>query len=270
MLKWLPNYLAALGPSGFGTFLKVARLNAAGGSEPRLLATSLPGRPVWLRPALHDAAIFQQVWVKGDYNISRSHQFKRLSAVYEARVAAGERPLIVDCGAHIGLSVLWWHRLFPKARIFAVEPSADNFAVLERNTAGIAELTLFNGAVWAEPGRVSLGNRAAGMAGLQVSPMPDGEVEAITLPGIMARMGADDALVVKLDIEGAEAALFDGDASWLDRVGMLAVEPHDWMLPWSASSAAMLRETGKRGFDCLVRHDNFFFFSPTIAPGVGP
>lgn len=42
-------------------------------------------------------------------------------------------PVIVDAGAHIGMTVLYFKMLFPNARIIAFEPIAANFELLNRN-----------------------------------------------------------------------------------------------------------------------------------------
>lgn len=44
-----------------------------------------------------------------------------------------EEPVIVDSGAHIGMGVLYFKMLFPRARISAFEPVPDNFAILKKN-----------------------------------------------------------------------------------------------------------------------------------------
>ena len=42
-------------------------------------------------------------------------------------------PLIIDAGAHIGMSVVYFKMLFPKARIIAFEPVPANFELLKKN-----------------------------------------------------------------------------------------------------------------------------------------
>src|SRR5688500_10055596 len=37
-------------------------------------------------------------------------------------------PVIIDCGSNIGLSVLYFHKSYPGARILAFEPDAGNFS----------------------------------------------------------------------------------------------------------------------------------------------
>ncbi len=44
-----------------------------------------------------------------------------------------EEPIIVDSGAHIGMSVIYFKMLFPKARIIAFEPVPANFELLKKN-----------------------------------------------------------------------------------------------------------------------------------------
>ncbi len=43
-----------------------------------------------------------------------------------------DAPLILDCGANIGLSALYFQRLYPKARIMAFEPDTHNFELLTK------------------------------------------------------------------------------------------------------------------------------------------
>jgi len=42
-------------------------------------------------------------------------------------------PVIIDAGAHIGLSTLYFKQLYPQAKIIALEPITENFALLEKN-----------------------------------------------------------------------------------------------------------------------------------------
>ena len=65
-------------------------------------------------------------------------------------------PTILDCGSHIGLSVAWFKRRFPKAQIIAFEPDPDSFRLLQTNVAvnGFQNVELLNVAVY--PGGTQL------------------------------------------------------------------------------------------------------------------
>jgi len=44
-----------------------------------------------------------------------------------------QKPYIIDGGANVGLSVLYFKELYPRSQIVAFEPDDDIFSVLERN-----------------------------------------------------------------------------------------------------------------------------------------
>ena len=47
--------------------------------------------------------------------------------------SSNDRPLIFDCGSNIGMSVLFFKKLYPNARIVAFEPDPFTFEILRRN-----------------------------------------------------------------------------------------------------------------------------------------
>src|SRR5688572_14359002 len=48
---------------------------------------------------------------------------------------SSENPVIIDCGANMGVSVLFFAKEYPKARIIAFEPDAAIYDVLQKNIA---------------------------------------------------------------------------------------------------------------------------------------
>ncbi|WP_135467492.1 FkbM family methyltransferase [Crenalkalicoccus roseus] len=269
--KWLPNYLKAFGlVGGLRFFSRVAAL-AAGGSR-AAVPVRIPGldRPAWLRPGHKDLSVLKQIFVKREYDVSGAPQFRCVQDAYRRMLERGERPLIIDCGAHVGLSVLWFRQAFPQARIFAVEPSPENFAVLERTVGGLEGVTLFHGGVWNAPGRLRITNAESGMTAFRLEragPDDGGEVAAITIGEILQRTGSAGALIVKIDIEGGEAELFRSHADWLDRTELVIIELHDWLYPWQGTSQAFLQQTSRRAFDYLFRGENLFCFRRTGTSG---
>lgn len=58
-------------------------------------------------------------------------------------------PFIIDCGAHIGISVLFFKKLYPRAKIIVFEPNPRTYKLLKRNVKQnkLSGITLIEGAV---------------------------------------------------------------------------------------------------------------------------
>lgn len=58
-------------------------------------------------------------------------------------------PFIVDCGAHIGVMMLWFKSCYPSARIICFEPNPETFEILTFNVKNnnLKNVRLINAAV---------------------------------------------------------------------------------------------------------------------------
>src|SRR5260221_1476823 len=74
------------------------------------------------RPGTSDLAVFWQIFVDREYRC--------LDQVKQAR-------FILDCGANVGYSAVYFLTRFPEALVIAVEPDPDNCAMLGANLAGL-------------------------------------------------------------------------------------------------------------------------------------
>jgi len=52
------------------------------------------------------------------------------------------------------------------------------------------------------------------------------EVATLSMPSLLTKLGWQEVDLLKLDIEGGEAALFTGSPDWLRRVGGIVGELH--------------------------------------------
>lgn len=120
---------------------------------------------------------------------------------------------ILDIGANIGSFARWANLRWPGSRIRCYEPNPGTFAFLERNIAGHTNITAVNAAVY--PGTSGKEKFFARYDG-------DGEAGLLSYAGDTFRAGAMErtfdvtvvspetiasADIVKLDVEGAEAAI---------------------------------------------------------------
>lgn len=118
---------------------------------------------------------------------------------------------VLDIGANIGSSALYFAQLFPSARVFAFEPVPENFALLEANAANCARIRAFNfglGAAeatlefFASDDPVNFGGYSRYAAGTDASRRVRVAVRAAG--AVLAELGIERAEVIKVDTEGAE------------------------------------------------------------------
>ena len=89
---------------------------------------------VFLRAATSDWFTFDQIFINEDYDLKALKRYPEFEAIY-AQFCADGVPLILDLGANIGLASVYFYHLWPDSKIFAVEPSEENFKVLLQNFA---------------------------------------------------------------------------------------------------------------------------------------
>lgn len=261
----LPNYIRRFGVAD-GVRLAAAIERTVSQKSHEQRGYRVPGyeQPVWLRETVADHAIFWQCLVMEQYAFDRFPQSHRLEEQYQSRVSAGEQPIIVDCGANIGLSCLWFSRRFPQARIVAVEPDGDNFEMLRRNTAHLGErVQLVRGGVWPESGWLRICNPESGSAAFRVIPAeaesPDA-LRAFTIDELCTHVGGGTLLVAKVDIEGAQAHLFARNTSWVAKAHLITLELDDWLFPWAGTSRTFFASLSKYPFEYLLGGESIFCF----------
>lgn len=207
---------------------------------------------------------FMQIFVNFHYDIDKFPQAKTLKAWFRDARGAGKNPPIIDCGANIGLSSVWFASQFPEATVYAVEPSPSNFELLKRNAAPYPNIIPLLGGVWDRNTELSIVNPEGSSWQFRVGETSATEAEnlvrAFTIPQILELAGAEEALMVKLDIEGSEAALFRSNTAWLDRTALLIIELHDWIMPWQDTSRTFIAATSQRSFDYAVSGENLYLF----------
>lgn len=265
-LAKLPLYLRAFGPrAGLRLYAAIERTALPVKSD-SVHTHVLPGydTPVSLRRARADHATFWQCLVQHQYDLDRFPQTARLQETYEAMLMRGERPLIIDGGANIGLAALWLARRFPRAQIVSVEPDTGNLAMLARNLAGLGERArVLDGGLWPSSGRLRIVNPESGSAAFRVEETTGdgpGTLRAYTIDEICALAGCREPLIVKLDIEGAQQYLFAGNTDWVGRAHLITLELDDWLLPWRGSSRPFFRALGEHPFDYLLGGESVFCF----------
>ncbi len=145
------------------------------------------------------------------------------------------RPLIIDAGAHIGLATLYFKKIFPAARITAIEPNPSSAVLLEKNlwTNLIDEVTVVTAALAGDnrPREFFIdtsddhwfstaGFNQGAWNGQQTT-------NALTVPTQpLADFLTEPVDFLKMDIEGAELEVLTAARSRLRQIKHLMVEFH--------------------------------------------
>jgi FkbM family methyltransferase len=203
----------------------------------------LPERVFRHRGTPADIGVMRQMFELEHYALRRLKRAAEIQALYRRMVAQKERPFILDAGANIGGSVVYFGLHFPDAHIVALEPAANNFAVLEANTVGM-DADLRCAAIGAVAGSASLADPGMGEWAYRVQSGGGGEqMPVLAAAQLVAekRAAGYRPFIAKVDIEGGEGDLFSADTGWVDDFPLLIIELHDWLLPRSANSRNFLK-----------------------------
>lgn len=218
---------------------------------------------VWVREGTSDYAVLEQIFLTEEFNISTAPQFAWIRSAYDRMLAAGETPMVVDCGANIGLSALYFALHLPKARIVGIEPARDNVELARKNTANNPLIEIVEAAVHDQVAALELVDPEAEKFAYRVqeaSARTATMVEAVTIDALMKRHAAKRNLIVKVDIEGGEEALFRSNTGWLDQTDLLIVETHDWLFPGKGTSRTLFSAISGRKFEVIQKGEYISFF----------
>ena len=260
--KWLPPIVTSALKSAIGTPSSSDPLGiAAHGGR----FTSLNnGVTIHHRGSRADKGVVDQIFLAKDYDLTRFKRHPEIAEFYEQ----SKHPLILDCGANIGASALWFASVYPKATICAIEPEKSNFELLRQNCPD-PRVFLVHGAVGGRSGTLQLNDPGEGEWGFRTGAGQQGtclyEVQAYTIADLLA-MRFGEPFILKIDIEGAEQDLFESAGSVIDNFPVVIIELHDWMLPRSASSRTFLQWHAAHDRDFIYHGENVFSFSNTLLP----
>lgn len=163
---------------------------------------------------------------------------------------------VMDLGANIGLASLYFALSFPNCCVFAVEPDAANFGLLTSNLAALSNAgraSVVQAAVWNENCDVEIDAPDDGAFNAFKVQTSQGAkatqtVRGMTMNRLLAMSDFERIDLLKIDIEGAEVPLLQGETDWLKRVGCLAIEFHD-------------DSRQQSGFDALMQQYGFMILS---------
>ena len=196
-------------------------------------------------------SIFEEVFLRGIYEFN----------------SGNDKPYIIDVGSNIGLSIIYFKRLFPKARVLGFEADSYVFDCLEKNICSFRfdDVEIHNKAVWdsegfigflregADAGRISGGN---GFVNEEKETL---NVETVRLSTFIDRK----VDFLKIDIEGAETVVLKELEGCLHFVERLFVEYHSFVGK-DQTVHQLLATLRDAGFRVFIQHHNVFSSKPFV------
>jgi FkbM family methyltransferase len=187
----------------------LARLRAVPRYQPA--TTTILGRPIELVDSLSFIYSFEEIFEQEIYRFN----------------AETESPYVLDCGSNIGLSVIYFKQLYPRARVVAFEADEEIFAVLKRNVERweLNEVEPVCRAVWSEETTLNFKHEGADGGRIErAGGANDKSVRTVRLRDYLDRR----VDFLKVDIEGAETETLKDCADRLRNVENLFVEYHSF------------------------------------------
>lgn len=131
---------------------------------------------------------------------------------------------IIDCGANIGLSVIYLKKLCPAAVIIAFEPDPENFRVLKKNIEShkLSSVELKNEAVWTSNTTLNFASDGDMSSKIGTGKHATVQVQAVRLRDFLNQK----VDFLKIDIEGAEFGVVKDIQDKLLVVQNLFIEYH--------------------------------------------
>lgn len=178
---------------------------------------------IFCRVNSSDQLVFKQVFVDKEYDC-----VFEIIKLYNLKVEN-----IIDCGANIGLSSIYFKLEFPNSKICLIEPFIDNYNLLIENLIPYNNVKTILGAIWHKKTnlRIERSFRDKKEWAIQVEEcFENSDLKSFTINEIMSIMHFEVIDILKIDIEGAEKQLFDNEISsldFLDVTKVLVIEIHD-------------------------------------------
>jgi FkbM family methyltransferase len=155
---------------------------------------------------------FKEIFVDGQYKFLTNNS----------------NPVILDCGANVGLSILYFKMFYPHSKIKAYEPNKYILEYLKTNISKnkLHGVEINDKAIWIHNEGVNFSEDQADSASITNSKSTD-LVKSIRLKSILESESHVDFL--KIDIEGAEVEVLKDCKSSLENVKNIFVEYHSFV-----------------------------------------
>ncbi|MEC4816573.1 MAG: FkbM family methyltransferase, partial [Scytonema sp. PMC 1069.18] len=207
ILRPLPNVILTI-LSQIGIYLKY---------QPIQLKVKGYTHPIYMRYGTSDAAIFHQIFIFQEYSCLDD---------------LNEPKNIIDAGANVGYSSIYFLNKYPEAHIIAIEPDQENFKICQKNLSGYKErVSVIQAGLWSHITALKVCNEESReKCSIQVKECQEGEtpdIYAIDIDSLLKKYNLTTIDLLKIDIEGSEIVVFSKNhQNWLTKVKNIVIELH--------------------------------------------
>lgn len=188
------------------------------------------------------------------------HAIKELFILEIYKMNLGAKPTIIDCGANIGLSVIYLKTRFPDAIIEAYEPDNSNFELLKKNVERFDynDIHVFKEAIWIENTQLNFASEGSMSSKIEDTPTSNANlVQAIRLKDKLNRK----IDFLKIDIEGAEYVVLKDIQNELHHVENMFLEYHG-SFQQNKELVEMLKIVSSSGFSFYIKEATDVYSHP--------
>ena len=134
--------------------------------------------------------------------------------------------VILDCGSNVGVSAAFFSLNYPEAEIKCYEADPDVFQLLEENIKNnkLENINTINAAVWINDNGIRFNQDFIDGGCIELSENPGVKVNSLRLRDELARY--EKVSLLKMDIDGAEAAVIEDCKDSLGNVDNILIEYH--------------------------------------------
>lgn len=136
---------------------------------------------------------------------------------------------IVDLGANVGLTSIYYGLTYPNAEIYALEADLANYELLKANTDPFENINTLHGAIYKEDVVLNFEQNALAYNSKINFGHTNGityDVQGYTMFNVMEKFGLQKIDLLKIDIEGAEEFILSENNNWLHCIEHVIIELH--------------------------------------------
>jgi FkbM family methyltransferase len=171
--------------------------------------------PVWGRLGSSDLLVLDQIFIQQEY------------APLDSMMPAPK--WMIDCGANVGYSSIYFLNRYPDLKLIIVEPNIDNLSLCRKNLASYSnQIQIIHKGVWSRPASLVLSGAGWSTQVREAAGQETPDIEATDIPSLLAQIPDGEVDLLKIDIERSELSVFGHPhTAWLSKVRNIVIELHD-------------------------------------------